>query len=64
VNYEVLLAGKTRVVELSRADDGWKISLDGKELEASVAEVAPNTFSVLLNGASHQIRIARGPMAR
>ena len=58
MNYEVLLAGKTRVVELSRADDGWKISLDGKELEASVAEVAPNTFSVLLNGASHQIRIA------
>jgi biotin carboxyl carrier protein len=61
VKYEVLLAGKTRVVELSRADDGWKISLDGKELEASVAEVAPNTFSVLLNGESHQIRIAPRP---
>ena len=58
MKYELLLAGRTRVVELARADGGWKISLDGKELEASVAEVAPNTFSVLLNGESHQIRIA------
>jgi biotin carboxyl carrier protein len=58
VKYDVLLAGKTRVVELSRTDGGWKISLDGKELEASIAEVAPNTFSVLLNGESQQIRIA------
>ncbi len=58
MKYEVLLAGRTRVVELSRTADDWQISLDGKELEASVAEVAPNTFSVLLNGESHQIRIA------
>jgi len=58
VKYEVLLAGKTRVVELARVEDDWKISLDGKELDASVAEVAPNTFSVLLNGESHQIRVA------
>ena len=61
MKYEVLLAGTTRVVELSRPDDGWKISLDGKELDVSVMEVAPNTFSVLLNGESHQIRIAPRP---
>jgi biotin carboxyl carrier protein len=54
----VLLAGKARAVELARVDDSWKISLDGNELDASVVEVAPNTFSVLLNGKSHQIRIA------
>ena len=58
MKYEVLLAGKTRVVELARVEDDWKISLDGKELDVSVAEVAPNTFSVLLNGESHQIRVA------
>jgi biotin carboxyl carrier protein len=58
VKYEVLLAGKTRVVELARVEDYWKISLDGKALDASVAEVAPNTFSVLLNDESHQIRVA------
>ena len=43
MKYEILLAGKKRVVELSRTDEGWIISLDGQELEASVAEVAPNT---------------------
>jgi biotin carboxyl carrier protein len=58
VKYEVLLEGKTRVVELARVEDGWTISLDGKELNVSVAQVAPNTFSVLLDGESHQIRIA------
>jgi biotin carboxyl carrier protein len=58
VKYEVLLAGKTLVVDLARVNDEWKVSLDGKELDASVVEVAPNTFSVLLNGESHQIRIA------
>jgi biotin carboxyl carrier protein len=58
VKYEVLLAGKTRVVELARVNDEWKISLDGHELDASAVEIAPNTFSVLLSGESHQIRIA------
>src|SRR5580765_1174313 len=58
VKYQVLLAGKTRVVEVFRLDNAWKISLDGKELDASAVEVAPNTFSVLLNGASQQIRVA------
>jgi biotin carboxyl carrier protein len=58
VKYEVLLAGKSRLVEIARVDDDWKISLDGNEIDASVAEVTPNTFSVLLNGESHQIRIA------
>jgi biotin carboxyl carrier protein len=58
VKCEVLLAGKMRVVEVYRVDNAWKISLDGEELDASAVEVAPNTFSVLLNGASHQIRVA------
>ena len=61
MKYEVLLAGKTSVVELVRQDNAWKITLDGNPLDADAAEVAPNTFSVLLNGASHQIRIAPRP---
>ena len=61
MKYEVILAGTTRVVEIAPVQDGWKISLDGKELDAGVLEVAPNTFSVLLNGESHQIRIAPRP---
>lgn len=58
MKYEVLLAGKTRAVELARLDNAWKISLDGNEIDVDAVEVAPNTFSVLLNGESHRIRIA------
>ena len=61
MKYEVLLAGKTTVVELVRQDGAWKITLDGNPVDADAAEVAPNTFSVLLNRESHQIRIAPRP---
>ena len=58
MKYNVRIAGKTRVVELGQQNGAWKISLDGNALDANAVEVAPNTFSVLLNGESHQIRIA------
>ena len=58
MKYEVLLDGNTRVVELARENGGWKITLDGNLLDANAVEVAPNTFSVLLNGRSHQVRVA------
>ncbi len=61
MKYEVLLGGKTRVVELAPQNGEWKISLDGNAVDANAVEVAPNTFSVLLNGESHQIRIAPRP---
>jgi biotin carboxyl carrier protein len=61
VKYEVLLGGKTRVVELAQLNGVWKISLDGNLLDANALEVAPNTFSVLLNGESHQVRIVPRP---
>ncbi len=61
MKYEVLLAGRTRVVELVSNGGDWKITLDGTELDASIAEVAPYTFSVLLNGASCQVRVAPRP---
>jgi biotin carboxyl carrier protein len=61
VKYQVLLAGKTRVIELESNAGDWKISLDGTELDASIAEVAPHIFSVLVNGKSHQVRVAPQP---
>lgn len=61
MKYEVLLAGKTRIVELARQDGAWKVSLDGNIIDVNAVEVAPNTFSILLNGESHQIRIAPRP---
>ena len=35
------------------------ISLDGQPVEADAVEIAPNIFSILLRGESHEIRIAR-----
>lgn len=61
MKYEVLLAGKTRIVEFTQQNGAWKISLDGTPLDANAVEVAPNIFSVLLNSVSHQIRIAPRP---
>ena len=61
MKYEVRLAGKTRVVELERYNGVLKISIDGGSLDADAVEVAPHTFSVLLNGESHQIRVAPRP---
>jgi biotin carboxyl carrier protein len=61
MKYEVLIGGKTRVVEITRVENDWQIILDGTSFDASAVEVAPNTFSILLNGASHQVRIAPHP---
>jgi len=61
MKYEVVVAGKARVVELAAKNGVWEISLDGKQLDANAVEVAPNIISVLLNGESHQIRVALRP---
>ena len=61
MKYEVVVAGKTRTVELVKKNGAWEISLDGTLLDANAVELAPNTISVLLNGESHQIRVAPKP---
>lgn len=58
---EIRIGDVSRSVELVRNGSGWSISLDGVALDGDVAEVAPNTFSVLLNGESHEVRVAPMP---
>ena len=58
---EIRIAGAARTVELLRNGARCRIFLDGAAVDADVAEVAPNTFSVLLNGESHEVRIAPQP---
>ena len=55
---EIRISGVSHIVELSPNGAGWQISLDGAAFDADVVEVAPNTYSVLLNGESHEVRIA------
>ena len=55
MKYEVQISGKTRSVELERNANGWKATLDGMGIVADVVEFAPNTFSVLAGGRSHEV---------
>lgn len=52
---------KSRIVELERDAEGWRVILDGQPVEADVAEIAPHTLSILLNGQSHEIRLSPAP---
>jgi len=55
MKYEVHISGKTHIVELERNGEGWKARLGGETSAADVVETAPNTFSVLLAGRSHEV---------
>jgi biotin carboxyl carrier protein len=61
MKYEVHIGGKTRVVELARNSKRWTVSLDGVALDADAVEIATNTFSILLDGESHEVRVAPSP---
>jgi biotin carboxyl carrier protein len=51
-------SGKTlRTVEVERGADRWKISLDGQPVDADAVEIDPNTFSLILEGQSYEVRI-------
>ncbi len=56
------LSGKIlRIVELERNASGWRILLDGQTVDADAVEIAPYTFSILLNGQSYEIRVSPAP---
>src|SRR5262249_37734823 len=59
--HEVFPRGAKGVVELRKTPAGYQITLDGRRLEADAVEVAPNTYSILIEGQSHQIRVAPLP---
>jgi biotin carboxyl carrier protein len=61
VKLDIRISGQTRTVALERNADGWRVSLDGRPVHADATEVAPNIFSVLIEGQSHEIRITRLP---
>ena len=65
MKYEIRLEGssgrKTRFVELERHGQGWQVALDGQTVAADAVEVVPNTFSILLDGQSHEISVALSP---
>jgi biotin carboxyl carrier protein len=58
MKYEIHIAGKTRTVDLHRDGARWQITLDGAATDADAIEIVPGIFSILLNGASHEVRVA------
>jgi biotin carboxyl carrier protein len=56
VIFEVITGGKTRRVELVRAESGWKCKLDGKDFPADVSFPQPGVLSILVNGKSYEVK--------
>jgi biotin carboxyl carrier protein len=54
---EIHLDGKPRTVELRQTAGVWDISLDGNLLNADAIEIAPNIYSILLEGKSFEVRV-------
>ena len=52
---------ETRVVELIREGQRWRAIVDGQPVEADVVEIAPHTYSILLGGKSHELRVSPLP---
>ena len=61
MKFDVLIDNARRSVELKRDANRWRISLDGEPRDADAVEIAPNIYSVLLNGKSHEVRITPKP---
>jgi biotin carboxyl carrier protein len=63
MKFDIHLSGasgkQSRTVELERDADGWRITLDGQPIQANAVQIAPNVFSILIAGQSHEIRIAQ-----
>jgi biotin carboxyl carrier protein len=57
---EVRISGKTRRVQIERDADRWRISIDGMPVDADAVEIAPGTFSILLDGTAYEVHVTPG----
>jgi len=63
---EIQIGGRKRQLELvspNRAREGrlWVCEVDGRRLEADVAQVGERTYSILLSGRAFEARVLPGP---
>src|ERR1700730_9984662 len=61
MKFSVSISGRIRVVELTREANRWWMAVDGLAIDADAAEIAPNIFSILINGQSHEVRVTPQP---
>jgi biotin carboxyl carrier protein len=58
MKFAVRIGGKTRTVELQKEGTRWRVTLDGQPTDADAIAVAQDTFSILLEGQSHEVRVS------
>jgi biotin carboxyl carrier protein len=61
MKFDVRIDGIELPVELQRDGTRWKIAVNGLATDADAIEITPGVFSILLNGRSHEIRVAPNP---
>jgi biotin carboxyl carrier protein len=61
MKFEIAINGNARTVEIEREGRDWRISIDGELVDADAVEIAPNIFSILLNGKSYEVRVTPSP---
>ncbi len=66
MRYEVQLASsssreKNLVIELERHTSGWRVTLDDRPVPVDAVEIAPNIFSILLDGQSFEVSVTPSP---
>jgi len=61
VHLEGVSGAQTRLVELRREGERYRIALDGKPVNADAIEIDPNTISVILDGQSFVIHATPSP---
>ena len=55
MTYEVTIAGETHKVELSRNDEAWRCSVNGRAVPLDVISTQEGVLSLLIDGKSYEI---------
>jgi biotin carboxyl carrier protein len=57
--YEILIDGHSLHLDLVRGEHGWKCHLDGEEIEVDAVMVRADVLSLIVHGATYEIRRER-----
>jgi biotin carboxyl carrier protein len=60
MQYEVLIDGKVRKLELTAIEGGWKCTIDGRPILFDAVEISGNKLSILIDGKSYEVRREAG----
>src|SRR5919108_1379172 len=55
--FEILIGDKRETITVHRSENRAQVLLRGQLLEVDVAELAPNTFSLILRGRSYDVTV-------